>query len=55
MLIAIVPVLAMVVGLLLWAAASNAMAKAIGEKLFTCGLLVTLFVFARVVVKMGPS
>jgi hypothetical protein len=54
MFIAIVPVVVMVLGLLLWTLGSGK-AQPIGEKMFTCGLLVTLFVFARVTVRIGAG
>lgn len=50
--IAIVPVVVMILGLVVWAVASKPLVAAVGEKMFTCGLLVTLFVFARVMLRL---
>jgi hypothetical protein len=46
MLIATVPVLVLVVGLLMYALATNAKVSAIGFAMFQCGLLVALLVLA---------
>jgi hypothetical protein len=52
MLIAIIPALVLVVGLLIYALSTNAKVSAIGFAMFQCGLLVTLFVLARTTVKL---
>jgi hypothetical protein len=52
MLIAIVPVVVLVLGLVFWLLPGSAPRQAIGERMFTCGLLVTLFVAARVVLRL---
>jgi hypothetical protein len=52
MLIAIIPVLVMVVGLLLWALSKNAIVSRAGEWMFVTGLLVTLFVAAKYTVRL---
>lgn len=51
MMIAIVPFLVMVVGLVLWLAGGPKTAP-VGERMFTCGLLVTLFVLAHETVRL---
>jgi hypothetical protein len=53
MLIAWVPILAIVLGLLLWALSKNPIVMRAGEIVFTCGTLVTLFVLAHVTVRLG--
>jgi len=53
MLIAILPLIALVVGLLMWALASNAIVKESGRILFFCGTLVTLLVTAHYSVHVG--
>jgi heme/copper-type cytochrome/quinol oxidase subunit 2 len=61
MLIAIYPVLAIVLGLLMWALCTprapdqkgNAILARAGEIIFTCGTLVTLFVLAHVTFRLG--
>ena len=55
MLIAIIPVIALVVGLLLWALASNALTKEIGRIMFAAGLLVTLLVAAHYSIRIGAG
>jgi hypothetical protein len=47
MLVAIVPVLVAIVGVLMFALSSNAKLSKIGFALFWCGVLVALFVAAR--------
>ncbi len=47
MTVAIVPVVVLVLGLLLWALASKPIAVEAGRLMFACGLLVSLFVMAR--------
>jgi len=49
--VAIVPVVVMILGLLLFGYADGK-AGAIGERMFICGLLVTLFVFAGHVLRL---
>lgn len=49
--VAIVPVVVMILGLLLYGYASGK-AGVIGDRMFTCGLLVTLFVFAEHVLRL---
>lgn len=51
--IAIIPLIVCIVGLLLWALATNAILKRAGEYMFACGLLVTLFVVATKVLRFG--
>jgi hypothetical protein len=51
-LIAIIPALVMVIGLLIYALTTNGKVSAIGFAMFQCGLLVTLFVMARTTVKL---
>jgi len=46
MVIAVIPFVVCIVGLLMWALASNALVKDAGRIMFAAGLLVTLFVFA---------
>lgn len=53
MLISIVPVLVFLVGLLTFALAKNPDVKEIGRISLFCGLLVTLFVVAKEVVRVG--
>ncbi len=48
---ALVPILVMVIGLLLWKIPTRF--SDVGERMFTCGLLVSLFVFAWVGVHIG--
>ncbi len=48
MLIAIIPVVAAIIGLLLW----RPPVPEIGKVLFTCGTLVSLFVAARALLKL---
>lgn len=50
--IAIVPLIALIVGLLVYVLASNSKAVELGRITFFCGLLVTLFVAAKHVVKL---
>jgi len=52
MLIAIIPVIAALIGVLVYALSSNAKAQEIGRALMWCGFLVTLFVAAQRVVKL---
>jgi hypothetical protein len=52
MLIAIVPVLAAVVGILVYVLASNAKVAEIGRALMWCGILVTLAVVANHTVRL---
>jgi hypothetical protein len=46
MLIAIVPLIAAIIGLLIYVLASNAKVSEVGRLLMACGMLVTLFVTA---------
>jgi len=48
MLIAIVPIVIMVVGLLMWVLAGNPYVKEAGKIMFFSGMLVTTFVCAKV-------
>ncbi len=50
--IAIVPLLAAVIGLLIYALSTNAKVCELGRLAYACGLLVTLLVFARHLVKL---
>lgn len=52
MLIAIVPLIAMLVGLLVYVLATNQKAVELGRLTFFAGLLITLLVAARHVVKL---
>lgn len=52
MLIAIVPIIVCVIGLLMWALASHDIVKKSGMIMFAEGLLVTLFVAAKITVRM---
>lgn len=51
MMIAIVPVLVMLVGLVLWLAGGPKSAP-VGERMFTCGLLVTLLVLSQHTIRL---
>lgn len=51
MAVALVPLLVMVVGLVMWLAGGGR-TSAVGERMFTCGLLVTLLVLARTTVRL---
>ena len=51
MLIALIPVLVMIIGLVMWLAGGPKTAP-VGERMFTCGLLVTLFVVAKHTVRL---
>ncbi len=53
MLIAWVPVLAVIIGLLLWFVATNPKAAEAGRMIFGCGVLVTLLVLARQTLRLG--
>ena len=53
MLIAIVPILVLVVGLLMWALAANPKLQEAGRLMFFCGLLVSCFVVSRVTFRLG--
>lgn len=50
--IAIIPLLACIVGLLVYVLAANAKVVEVGRALFWCGLLVTLFTVASKVIKV---
>jgi|KBSSwiStaDraftv2_1062776.scaffolds.fasta_scaffold00132_25 hypothetical protein len=50
--IAIIPLLAAIVGLLIYVLAANAKVVEVGRALFWCGLLVTLFTVASKVIKV---
>lgn len=50
--IAIIPLLAAIVGLLIYVLAANAKVVEVGRALFWCGLLVTLFTVASRVIKV---
>ena len=52
MLIAILPVIVLVLGLLLWALSSNPVPKEAGRIMFFCGLLVVCFVAAKYSVRV---
>jgi len=52
MLIAIVPLLAAILGLLVYVLASNSKAIEIGRLTYFAGLLVTLFIAAKHIVKL---
>ena len=51
--IAIVPLLVAVVGLLMWFVSGNGKVQELGRLLFFCGALVTLFVMGGKVVRIG--
>ena len=53
MLIAWVPVVAVILGLLLWFVSANPKASEAGRIIFQCGVLVTLFVLARQTLRLG--
>lgn len=53
--IAYIPLLAAVVGVLLYALASNAKIQEVGRIMFACGFLVTMFVLAEHVIKLLAS
>ncbi len=48
----LIPLLVCIVGLLVYALASNAKVQELGRIAYACGLLVTLFVLATKVVKL---
>lgn len=52
MLIAFIPLLAIIIGLLVYVLAGNAKVAEMGRITFACGMLVTLFVAAKHVVKL---
>jgi hypothetical protein len=52
MLIAIIPLLAAIIGVLVYALAQNAKLVEVGRALLWCGLLVTLFVAAHETVSL---
>jgi len=51
----VVPVLATVIGLLVYALATNPKAQEMGRLSFGCGLLVTLFAFSHAVFRLGAG
>jgi len=53
MLIAWLPLLVAIAGLLLYALANNPKVAEAGRLAFACGLLVTLFALARATVRLG--
>lgn len=53
MIIALVPILATCIGLLIYVIASNAKLVECGRALFWCGLLVTIFALANHTVRIG--
>lgn len=53
MLIAIVPLVACVIGLLMWWVSQNGKVQEAGKWLFICGLLITLYVVANHTIKIG--
>jgi hypothetical protein len=53
MLITIIPVLILVVGILLWALATNGIVKEAGKIMFFCGMLVLTLSLARVTWRVG--
>ncbi len=52
MLVAYIPALVMIIGLLLYMLASNAKVQRLGEHAFWTGLLVTLMTAARATIKL---
>ncbi len=52
MLVALLPLLVALVGLVVYALASNGKAQEIGRLMFACGLLATLLVVARTTVRL---
>ncbi len=55
MFIAIVPIIAVVLGILLWALASAPLVKESGKIIFAAGVLVTLLVAAHYTVHVGAG
>ena len=55
MLIAIIPIVALILGILLWALAANPLVKEAGRLTFFCGMLVTLLVAAHYTVHIGAG
>jgi Na+/phosphate symporter len=53
MLIAIIPLLILVVGLLMYALAANPKVQEAGRIMFFCGMLVITFVLARQTLSLG--
>lgn len=53
MLIAIWPILILLAGLLIWSLASNSKVSEAGRLMFFCGLLVTTWVLAQHMVRLG--
>jgi Na+/phosphate symporter len=52
MLIAIFPLLILVLGILLWALATNPVLKEAGRIMFFCGLLVVCFIAAKQAIRI---
>jgi hypothetical protein len=50
---AIVPVVVMVLGILIWTLSSKPIPQRAGEWMFVCGLLVTCFVAAKYTLRLG--
>jgi Na+/phosphate symporter len=53
MLIAIWPVLILIIGLLMWVLSSNPKVSEAGKIIFFCGMLITTWVLAKHVVRIG--
>ena len=53
MLIAVIPLVVLIVGLLAYALAANPKVQEIGRIAYSCGLLVLLFVLARQTISLG--
>ncbi len=53
MFIAIIPIVALVLGLLLWALATHPLVKDAGRITFAAGMLVTLFVASHYALRIG--
>ncbi len=53
MLVTIIPVLILVLGVLMWALATNAVVKEAGRIMFFCGMVVLTFSMARVTWRIG--
>jgi len=53
MLIAIIPIVVLVVGLLMWVLATNPVVKEAGKIMFFCGMFVTTLTAAHVTWKLG--
>ncbi len=55
MLIAVIPLLVAIIGLLLYLLAANAKVAEVGRLMFACGLLALMFASAREAVRIGSD